>query len=93
MINKPLAAILSAVVLLSVSGCSTSNGGSKDDASETTTSIAESAGPTTTGPLGSGPPPISSTMRIEVLSSQPDRITGDDARIRVRPKPGTRVED
>ena len=93
MINKPLAAILSAVVLVSVSGCSTSNGSSNDRASETTTSIAESAGPTTTGPLGSGPPPISSTMRIEVLSSQPDRITGDDARIRVHPKPGTRVED
>ena len=79
------AAILTALLLLA-SGCST--GGSSDGASSssTTTSSAGSV-PTTTGPLGSGPPPIVDALRVEVLSSQPDRVTGDDARVRVSPGP------
>lgn len=48
-------------------------------------------GPTTSGPLGSGTSPLREGLRIEVLSSQPDRVSGDDARIRITPAPGTPV--
>lgn len=59
-----------------------------------------SAGPTTTrneaagGPTTSSMPggPESGGIRIEVLSSQPDRVSGDDARIRVTPGRGSRPE-
>jgi hypothetical protein len=85
-----MAGLLAVAVL--AAGCS--SGGSDDDAaSSTTTTAPGTEAPTTTGPLGSGTSPIADGIRIEVLSSQPDRITGDDARIRVTPAPGGRTED
>jgi hypothetical protein len=44
-------------------------------------------GPTTTGPLGSPTPPLRRGVRIDVLSSQPDRVSGTEARVRVTPGP------
>ena len=78
-----MAAAIAALLL--ATSCST--GGGDDEAGPTTTTEAGSAAPTTTGPIGSGPPPVEDGLRIEVLSSQPDRVSGDDARIRVTPGP------
>lgn len=56
--------------------------------------------PTTTRPDGTGGTEgsdddleIDDGIRIEVLSSQPDRVSGDEARIRVTPAPGGEVAD
>ncbi len=56
--------------------------------------------PTTIRPDGSGGTEgggddlvIEDGIRIEVLSSQPDRVSGDEARIRVTPAPGGEVAD
>ena len=74
-------------------GASCSTGGADGGSSasgQTTTSDVSQGGATTTGPLGSGgPSPIPDGIRIEVLSSQPDRVTGSDARIRVTPPANT----
>ncbi|MCB0976358.1 MAG: hypothetical protein KDB02_02755 [Acidimicrobiales bacterium] len=89
-------------ILLSVLGllaASCSGGGgdpSATEASSTTSSHDSSAGgPTTTTPDTGNSPNVTVTdrIRIEVLSSQPDRVTGDEARIRVTPKSGGDVED
>lgn len=91
--TRRLAALLALVVLLAAA-CST--GGDADEGTapdETTTTQQGSGAPTTTGPIGSGPPPIVEALRIEVLSSQPDRISGDDARVRVTPGPGQSIDD
>lgn len=49
-------------------------------------------GPVTTTRPGSGRSPVRDGIRIEVLSSQPDRVSGDDARVRVTPAEGGSVE-
>jgi len=82
------------LLLLGLAGAACSTGGSdgasgSDPGATTTTEDPSMGGPTTTGPLGSGTSPLREGLRIEVLSSQPDRVSGDDARIRVTPPPGT----
>lgn len=42
---------------------------------------------------GPGSSPVAEGIRIEVESSQPDRLTGDDARVRVTPRRGQSVAD
>jgi hypothetical protein len=69
---------------LLTAACSTSDG---DDATATTIDNV-AGGPTTSQPLGAAPSPLPDGVRIEVLSSQPDRVTGSDARIRVSPARG-----
>jgi hypothetical protein len=83
-----------AALALSVlaAGCSNDDGADEGASSTSTTEAAESA-PTTTGPLGSGTSPIADGIRIEILSSQPDRVTGDEARVRVTPPPGGSTSD
>ena len=88
MTRRALAATV--LVALLLAGCST---GGDDDAGPSTTTAPDEQAPTTTGPIGSGPPPIVDALRIEVVSSQPDRISGDDARIRVTPGPGQELGD
>lgn len=79
--RKPvLAALLAAVLLLAA--CSGSDG--SETAAPTTTSPRSGGGPTTAGPDGEVDP-VADIVRIEVLSSQPDRVSGDDARIRITP--------
>jgi hypothetical protein len=81
-------ALLVAVALLSA--CSQGgSSGAPGSGSTSTTEDPSMGGPTTSGPLGSGTSPLREGLRIEVLSSQPDRVSGDDARIRVTPAPGT----
>ncbi|MFN8016804.1 MAG: DUF6351 family protein [Acidimicrobiales bacterium] len=82
--------LAAAALVVVASACSSSDGGAAD---RTTTTEASQGGPATTAPLGSAPSPIPDGIRIEVLSSQPDRITGDDARIRVSPAKGGSAED
>ncbi|HWJ97822.1 MAG TPA: DUF6351 family protein [Acidimicrobiales bacterium] len=84
-------ALLLALALLAAA-CSTgggSEGAADPGGSATTTEDPSMGGPTTSGPLGSGTSPLREGLRIEVVSSQPDRVSGDDARIRVTPAPGT----
>lgn len=89
--RRRLAAALALSLSLLAAACSSDG---SDDASGTSTTYApESQAPTTTGPIGSGTPPIAAGLRIEVLSSQPDRISGDDARIRVTPAPDAPLEE
>ncbi|WP_426573327.1 DUF6351 family protein [Aquihabitans sp. McL0605] len=79
-------------VALTAAACSTDSSpdaSSSRGGSSTTTEDPSQGGPSTTGPLGSGTAPIHDGLRIEVLSSQPDRVSGDDARIRVTPPNGT----
>lgn len=81
-----------AAALLLLGACSAGGDGDGDgsrDPDTTTTEDPSMGGPTTSGPLGSGTSPLREGLRIEVLSSQPDRVSGDDARIRVTPAPGT----
>lgn len=73
---------------------------SSDDAastpSSTTAADASVGGPTTstTPPNGgAGDEPVQDVIRIEVLSSQPDRISGPEARIRVVPASDGSVDD
>ena len=84
-------AVATALALLAA-GCSSSDHGSNASGT-TTTEDPTSGGPTTSRPLGSSPPPIVAGLRIEVLSSQPDRVSGDDARIRVSPAPNGSTSD
>jgi hypothetical protein len=81
------------VVLLAVALTATACSGSSSDrgTSTTTTAPSSSGGPTTTTPDAGDPqePEVTDAVRIEVLSSQPDRVTGDDARIRITPSSGS----
>ncbi len=91
---------LAATLLLATAllGAACTNGGSESGASTTTTSAPSGTDPTTTttpsGPGGTGgggtpgPDAVHDGIRVEVLSSQPDRATGTDARIRVTPAAG-----
>jgi hypothetical protein len=70
-----------------------SSGGS-DRAAKSSPDDSSQGGPTTSTVAGSGTTgtsPVKDDIRIEVLSSQPDRVTGDDARIRVVPARGGSV--
>jgi hypothetical protein len=78
-------------MVLVCGACST--GGDGEKAADDTTTTEPAAGPTTTGPLGSGPSPIPEGIGVEVLSSQADRISGDDVRLRVTPPPGGRTDE
>jgi hypothetical protein len=84
------AAALAVAVTLAAVSCST-GGDPTGSGRATTTSDPSMGGPTTSRPLGSGTSPLQAGLRIEVLSGQPDRVSGDDARIRVTPPPGTPV--
>ena len=87
-------AALVAGVALGAAACS--SGGPSENGSGATTSTTEdpSTGiPPTTGPLGSPTSPIADGIRIEVLSSQPDRVSGSEARVRVTPAAGTSAAD
>lgn len=66
----------------------------------TTDPEVSSGGPTTSTPKGTGSDddptgrsPVQDGIRIEVLSSQPDRATGPDARVRVTPAKGGAAGD
>ena len=83
--------VLVGVALALVAASCSSGGGS--DADPPTTTNPRSGVPTTTGPLGSGTSPIQDGVRIEVLSGQPDRVSGVEARVRVSPPTGGRVGD
>ncbi len=86
------AALATALLLLGACSAGGDGEGSLDERT-TTTEDPSMGGPTTSGPLGSGTSPLREGLRIEVLSSQPDRVSGDDARIRVTPAPGTPVSE
>ncbi|CAN5688927.1 DUF6351 family protein [soil metagenome] len=80
----PLAVLLLAMALVA-GACSSDEGA----ATPSTTTSRSSGGPTTTtspdGGAGSDVDPVQDGTRIEVLSSQPDRASGPDARVRVTP--------
>lgn len=75
------------VVALLAAGCSSDDDPAADGPRSTTT---RPDGPGSGGDPGDGSDDlvIVDGIRIEVLSSQPDRVSGDDARIRVTPAPG-----
>lgn len=82
----PLVALLCTLALLGAACTSSDQADEKPD--EPTDQ--SSGGPTTTTPgtgedPDEGASPVQDGIRIEVLSSQPDRVTGPDARIRVIP--------
>ena len=85
-----LALALAAIMLVAATAtaCS-SNQKPADDASGPTTTSPEAAA----DPGTSGTSPVSNGIRIEVLSSQPDRVTGSDARVRVSPARDGSVAD
>ena len=80
---RPLVGAL-LVVAVVVAACS-------NDSQSKRSAGTDGAGPTTTSPPRRPKPPAipAGTMSIEVLSSQPDRVTGGDARISVTPPEGT----
>ena len=75
------------MVALLAAGCSSDDDPAADGPRSTTT---RPDGPGSGGDPGDGSDDlvIVDGIRIEVLSSQPDRVSGDDARIRVTPAPG-----
>ena len=79
------ALLVTAVVALVGAGCTSP---SDDDATDTSTTSAAPAPPSTDDGAGDDPVAIDDGIRIEVVSSQPDRATGPDARIRVTPADG-----
>jgi hypothetical protein len=83
-----------AVLLLTfgalVGACSSPAG---DDASPTTTTTAPDRDDQTSGTDPDVPLELEDGVGIEVLSSQPDRVTGPEARIRVTPAPGREAND
>jgi hypothetical protein len=87
--RRTLVAAFAATLALLAASCSTGGDDADGGGGTTTTEDPSTGGPTTSGPLGSGPAPLQEGLRIEVLSSQPDRVSGDDARIRVTPPGGT----
>src|SRR3954471_4167910 len=81
------------IVGLALVAAACSSGGS-DSAAKSSPDDSSQGGPTTSTVVGSGttgPSPVKDDIQIEVLSSQPDRVTGDDARIRVVPARGGSV--
>ncbi len=88
MTRRALLALLVALALVAAA-CS--------DGSDPTSAPKEDetqGGPTTSTIAGrTAPSPVKDVIQIEVLSSQPDRVTGDDARIRVTPVAGGKVDD
>lgn len=98
--RRPLFALVLAVGLalaVLVSACSSDDPADRADPADrdrtTTTTEADGSASTTTTEPGAGPSPVKDGIRIEVLSSQPDRVTGPDARIRVTPAEGQAVGD
>ncbi len=90
-----LAAPLLLTMALLGAACTKSN--NRADTPSTTTERS-SGGPSTTTPFAEtpkpdGPSPVQDGTRIEVLSSQPDRASGPDARIRVSPAAGSLPQD
>lgn len=83
------ALVLATALALAATSCSTGD----EEADSTTTTENVAGGPTTSVPLGGTPSPIPDGIRIEVLSSQPDRVSGSDARIRITPAPGRQASD
>ncbi|NLD75139.1 MAG: hypothetical protein GX643_00585 [Acidimicrobiales bacterium] len=82
-----LLTIIAALVLaLVAAGCTSSS----DEPSATTSTVAPFD---PDAPDDAEPPAIDEGIRIEVLSSQPDRATGPDARVRVTPEAGRSVSD
>ncbi|MEZ5177738.1 MAG: DUF6351 family protein [Acidimicrobiales bacterium] len=87
------AAVIALALSLLVAACSSGGG---DDAAPTTTTERSQGGPTTTAPDGSGgsgadptdPVPLDDGIAIVIVSSQPDRVSGPEARVRVRPAKG-----
>ncbi len=83
-----LAVLVGALTVAALPGCTTTTDPTEQGA--TTTTAGSSGGPTT-APDPDDPdadPPVADAVRILVLSSQPDRATGPDARIRVLPAGG-----
>lgn len=80
-------------VLLLLASCSSDDSGADggDGPSDPAQPEDRSTGGPTTAP-GSGTDPVSDGIRIEVLSSQPDRVTGADARVRITPARGSSVD-
>jgi hypothetical protein len=79
------------VVALLAAACSGGDGDA--GATTSTTAAGSSGGPTTTVPGGPDDPDrpevtVQDRIRIEVLSSQPDRVTGEEARVRITPMAG-----
>lgn len=88
-----LVAPLLLTLALLAAACSSSNSTS---GSPSTTTERSSGGPSTTtpGPDGTaGFSPVEEGTRIVVLSSQPDRVSGPDALIRVSPPEGSSAQD
>ncbi|HEX2575674.1 MAG TPA: DUF6351 family protein, partial [Aquihabitans sp.] len=97
-----------ALLVLALLGSACSTGGD-DAAPTTTEPERSSGGPTTTTTPGTGAPgtpgspsdpddpdapsPVQDGIRIEVVSSQPDRVTGPDARVRLLPARGAGTDD
>ena len=80
-------------VLVLLVGCSDSDsgaGGEPDASAPDEPSDRSMGGPATPEP---GADPVSDGIRIEVLSSQPDRVTGSDARVRITPARDSSVDD
>lgn len=89
--RRLLAALALVAALATVAAACSSD--PKPSSTSSTTADQVNGGPSTTGPLGSPTVPIPDGIRIEVLSSQPDRVSGEDARVRITPAPGSRVGD
>lgn len=81
------------VVALAVLAAACSKDSPDDNAADRTTTTVESAGGPTTKPDGGPTTTIPDSVRIEVVSSQPDRVTGPEARIRVQPAAGESPDD
>ncbi|MCB0970897.1 MAG: hypothetical protein KDA97_05175, partial [Acidimicrobiales bacterium] len=86
--RRRLATAVALVAALVLAACTAGGDGDAETTAAPTTDRSQ-GGPTTTGPLGSEPTQPPPGIRIEVLSSQPDRVTGDEARIRVTPPDGS----
>jgi hypothetical protein len=82
--------LLLLVVALLAAGCSSD--GDEPTADRTTTTRPDGSG-SPDEPGRPDDPVIEDGIGIEVRSSQPDRVTGDDALIRVTPAPGEGVAD
>lgn len=91
--SRRLALVAATVLALVATGCSNGSDGNRAGATSTTADADVNGGPTTTGPLGTRTVPVPDGIRIEVLSSQPDRVSGDDARVRVTPQRGAALAD
>jgi hypothetical protein len=87
---RRLAAAGAALLLLAACSSGHSNGPLAGGASTTTTTTAPpgGGGGSTAPSPRPNQPALPDHLRIEVLSSQPDRVTGGDARIRVVPPAG-----